>query len=222
MLCDQIISLDIPTLSTQQSVAEGLLVFEDHHLQYLPLLKDGTLVGLVSQAQLSDLDERESLDTVQVKQLSVHNTQHIYAALQAVMIAATDLVTVTDSQGAYLGAITAGGLLQALAILMDIKPGTAYFNGAIITLQMKRQDYSFSQLARIIESGDANITQLNTYSDPQTEAFWVNIRLDRMEISDIISTLQRYEYNVVHFWGNEIYENELRRNYEALMNYLNI
>jgi len=64
--------------------------------------------------------------------------------------------------------------------------------------------------------------QLNTYNDQEAENIWVNIRLDRMEISDIISTLQRYEYNVVHFWGNEMYENELRRNYEALLNYLSI
>ena len=222
MLCEQIIVPEIPSLTTTQTVADGLLVFEDHNLSYLPILNEEKLLGIVSIDQLNDLDERQYLSTVPVKQLSINGNQHIYAALQAIIIAGTDLIPVTDLDGQFIGNISTASLLKALASLMDIQASTGGFGGAIITLQMKKQDYSFAQLSRVIESGDANITQLNTYNDLESHQLWVTIRLDRMEISDIISTLQRYEYNVVHFWGNEIYENELQRNYEALMNYLNI
>jgi hypothetical protein len=41
-------------------------------------------------------------------------------------------------------------------------------------------------------------------------------------VSDLISTFQRYEYNVKYYFGEELYENELKTNYDNLMNYLNI
>jgi predicted transcriptional regulator len=218
MLCEQIIAPDFPTLTTNSTVGEAMLVFEDHNLNTLPLVQGEHLIGLLSLEVLEAMDERSSLDSVTVRNISIASGQHIYIALNTLTQASTTLLPVLDQQQQYLGVITAATLLAGIATLLDVHSS----GGAIITLQMKKLDYSLSQLTRLIESGDANIMQLNTYSDEGTENIWVNIRLDRMEISDIISTLQRYEYNVVHFWGNEMYENELRRNYEALLNYLSI
>ena len=50
----------------------------------------------------------------------------------------------------------------------------------------------------------------------------VTIRINKTEISDILATFQRYEYNVKYFFGEEQYANELRSNYDNLMNYLKI
>ena len=56
----------------------------------------------------------------------------------------------------------------------------------------------------------------------ETGIMQVTIRINKLEVSDIISTFQRYEYNVKYYFGEEIYENELRANYDNLMNYLKI
>ena len=73
-----------------------------------------------------------------------------------------------------------------------------------------------------MESNDAQITQLNTFADPESGTTQVTIRVNKLEVSDIISTFQRYEYNVKYYFGEELYENELRTNYDNLMNYLKI
>jgi hypothetical protein len=41
-------------------------------------------------------------------------------------------------------------------------------------------------------------------------------------VSDILATLQRYEYTVKYFFGEEHYENTLKENFENLMAYLNV
>ena len=46
--------------------------------------------------------------------------------------------------------------------------------------------------------------------------------INKMEVSDIVATFQRYDYNVKHYFGEELYENELKSNYDNLMNYLKI
>jgi acetoin utilization protein AcuB len=94
--------------------------------------------------------------------------------------------------------------------------------GGLIVIELESKDYSFAELSRIVESNDAQITQLNTFTDPETGIMQLTIRVSKLEISDIISTLQRYEYNVKYYFGEELYQNELRTNYDNLMNYLKI
>ena len=92
--------------------------------------------------------------------------------------------------------------------------------GGLIVLEIEGKDYSLAEINRIVESNDAQITQLNTYVEATTGITQVTIRISKLEVSDIISTFQRYEYNVKYHFGEELYENELRTNYDNLMNYL--
>ncbi len=94
--------------------------------------------------------------------------------------------------------------------------------GGLIVLEIEGKDYSFNELNRIVESNDAQITQLNSFTDLETGTIQVTIRINKVEISDIITTLQRYEYSIKYYFGEELYENELRSNYDNLMHYLKI
>ncbi len=92
----------------------------------------------------------------------------------------------------------------------------------LIVLEMEGNQYSFNEISKLIETNDAQITQLNTSNDPETGIMQVTIRINRPEVSDIVATFQRYEYNVKYFFGEEQYANELQTNYDNLMNYLKI
>ena len=87
---------------------------------------------------------------------------------------------------------------------------------------MDSNNYSFSEISRLVETNDAQITQLNTYTDPDTGLMQVTVKINKKEISDIVATFQRYEYSIKYYFGEELYENELRSNYDNLMNYLKI
>ena len=85
---------------------------------------------------------------------------------------------------------------------------------------MERKSYSFGEISRLVETNDAYITQLNTSSDAETGLLLVTLKVNKLEISDIIATFQRYEYSIRYFIGEEQYENELKYNYDHLMSYL--
>ena len=116
-----------------------------------------------------------------------------------------------------LGIVTYNDLLRNASNFMSLNEP-----GALIVLEMDTRNYSFTEINRIVESNDAQITQLNTFTDPETGISQVTIRVSKLEVSDIISTFQRYEYNVKYYFGEELFENELRTNYDNLMNYLKI
>ena len=116
-----------------------------------------------------------------------------------------------------LGIVTYNDLLKNASEFMSLNNP-----GALIVLDLETKNYSFNEINRIVESNDAQITQLNTLTDPETGLMQVTIRINKLEVSDIISTFQRYEYSVKYYFGEEIYENEMRTNYDNLMNYLKI
>ena len=87
---------------------------------------------------------------------------------------------------------------------------------------MESKDYSFNEISRLIESNEAQIKQLNTNVDPLTGLMEVTIKINKLEVSDIVASFQRHEYNVKYYFGEELFENELKTNYDNLMNYLKI
>jgi hypothetical protein len=52
--------------------------------------------------------------------------------------------------------------------------------GALIVLELESQNYSFTEINRIVESNDAQITQLNTFTDPETGIMQVTIRINKL------------------------------------------
>jgi hypothetical protein len=66
------------------------------------------------------------------------------------------------------------------------------------------------------------IMQMNTHFDTNTGSLQVVLRINKEEISDVVATFQRYEYNVLYYYGEEKYDNALQKNLDHLFNYLSI
>ena len=64
--------------------------------------------------------------------------------------------------------------------------------------------------------------QLNTVSDPTSEQIQIILRINKEEVSDVVATFQRHEYQVLYYYGEESYNNSLQDNLDHLLNYLNI
>ena len=127
------------------------------------------------------------------------------------------VVPVINEQYELLGVITEDELFRQLAVFAGIDEP-----GGIIILEMEKNDFSAGELNRLVESNDAYITQLNSFFDNSTKLLTVAIRINKTEISDVIATLQRHEYTIRYYNGEELYQNELQNNLVNLMNYLNI
>jgi CBS domain-containing protein len=207
-------------LHLNDPVSQALDLMADFHVTHLPVVVEDKLAGLVSEDDLLNVED----DSIKLSQLqgsfsktAAHADAFFFEAIQMVNEAALTVVPVIAGEGEYIGSIIATDLLKQLS-----KTGGVADNGGIIVLEMEKVSFSFSEISKLIETNDAQITQLNTYTDPQSGNFFITLRINKLEISDIIATFQRYEYQIKYYFGEELYENELRSNYDHLMNYLNI
>jgi acetoin utilization protein AcuB len=225
LLNKDLISATIPTLNLNDTVIQALDMMSEFHVMQLPVVAEDKYLGLVFEDDLMNADERatlQSLDT-HFSKVAVHANTHFIEAVQIIEAVQMlndynlSLVPVVDKENEFIGAIAAIDLLKELG-----KTTGASEPGGLIVLEMEQRNFSFSELSKLVETNDAQITQLNSYWDNNTSSFFVAIKINKFEISDIIATFQRYEYNVKYYFGEELYENELRNNYDHLMNYLNI
>ena len=220
MLNQEILSISIPPLHPDDPVRLAREEMEDQHVAHLPVIVDHKLLGIVSEDNLLNAGNDDiPLDLLQAffSRAAVQGTNHILETIQVVNEFNLTLIPVINNEGDYLGSITSGELLKNVGKLI----GTGD-PGAIVVLELDKVNFSFAEISKLVETNDAQITQLNTYFDTINKAFYITLRINRLEISDIIATFQRYEYKIKYYFGEEQYDNELRSNYNHLMNYLSI
>jgi CBS domain-containing protein len=220
VLNQEILSISIPPLHPDDSVLLAREAMEDHHVAHLPVILDQKLLGIISEDSLLN-SESDSMPLTRLQSsfsgAAVQGSNHIIETIQLLNEFNLTLVPVINKESDYLGAITALELLRNAGILIG-----AGDPGALVVLELDKVNFSFAEISKLVETNDAQITQLNTYFDAIHSTFYITLRINKKEISDIIATFQRYEYKIKHYFGEEHYDNELRSNYNHLMNYLSI
>ena len=219
VLNKEIISASIPTLNLNDPVYQALELMSEFHVSQLPVVADDKYLGMVFEDDLMNLDENAILGSIEdhFSKIAVQAGKHFIEAIQAANDYHLSVVPVVDKDSEFIGVISAQDLLRQLGKMT----GTSE-PGGVIVLQMEERGFSFSEISKLVETNDAQITQLNTYWDAENDAFFVTLKINKFEISGIVATFQRYEYQVKYYFGEELYENELRSNYDHLMNYLSI
>lgn len=210
----------MPVLHLQDKVFNALQMMNDCHVSHLAVDDEGKYIGIISEEALMQAPD----DTLEIRELNgtfpaffVNENDHFLKALQLAVENRLSVVPVIDENKELIGVVSYREMLKQASDFMNVKDP-----GGLIVLEMENANYSFSEISRLVETNDAQITQLNTNTDPQTGLMQVTIKINKTEISDIVATFQRYEYNVKYYFGEELYENELRSNYDNLMNYLKL
>jgi len=219
MLNQQLISTSITPLNGEQTVEEALALMDNTEMHQLPVVNEGIYQGILKENDLLEADARQTLKELiyELHPLAVKAEDHILNAVKLSAGHNLDVIPVVDNEKNYIGTIDSTDLFRQHARISGAED-----IGGLIVLEIDKPQYSFGEISRLVETNDAHITQLNTYTDELTGKMTVTLRINKIEVSDIVATLQRYEYIVTYFFGKEEYENELQHNFRNLMNYLSI
>jgi CBS domain-containing protein len=218
MLTGNLHTQSLPYLRLSDKVFQALELMNENHVGHLPIVDGDKYVGMISEQDLSEAEnDRSTLEQFQqsISNASVKDDEHFLKAIQVAVENGLTVVPIVGEDNELLGVVTYADLLKYSSDFMSLKEP-----GGLIVLEMESKDYSFNEISRLIESNEAQITQLNTSVDAESGLMEVTIKINKLEISDIVATFQRHEYNVKYYFGEELYVNELKTNYDNLMNYL--
>ena len=210
----------IPQLKPDDTVAKALQLIADYKVSHLPVVSEDKYLGLISEEDLLDAEDVKL--PIQALQndfvpASIRSSDHFIHAVNISNQYQTNVVPIINEAQQLVGTITAQTLLETLAIFSG-----AQDPGGIIVLEMEKTQFSISEISRIVESNDATIIHLNTMTGPLNGMLNVTIQINKKELSVIIASFKRYEYDVIYYFGEEKFESQIDTNYQNLMNYLEI
>ena len=220
MLTRELLSQSLPALHLQDKVYQALQLMNDNQVMHLPVTDGEKYAGLLSEDDLLQAEnDHQALEELGQSffNVAVREDEHFLKAVQLAAENGLSVVPVINEENELTGTVVYNELLRHASGFMSLNEP-----GGLIVLELPSNQYSFNEISKLVETNDAQITQLNTSNDAETGMMQVTIRINKPEVSDIVATFQRYEYNVKYFFGEEQYANELRSNYDNLMNYLKI
>jgi len=220
MLTAELINDNIPRLQLQDSITKALQLVNDYRVTHLPVVSDNKFLGLISEDDLLDVDsEKGTIEYLQGNFMLafVRENEHFLNAVKCSNKFETTIVPVTNEENELVGVITVTDLLKALG---DFSGANEI--GGIIVMEMERSQFAISEISRIVESNDSTILHLNTTVQPDTGLLTVSLHLNKKEIAAIVSAFERYDYDIIYYFGDEKFENEIHSNYRHLMSYLDI
>jgi signal-transduction protein with cAMP-binding, CBS, and nucleotidyltransferase domain len=220
MKASEIISEVIPPLVHTDSGEKALLWMDEFQVNHLPVLKNGNFVGVLSESELLDqVDLEPTLDALfqHLPRPFVFADAHLFDILKHFSLFKLTALPVLDRQEQYLGVISSQDLLQLLAQSTGVKE-----IGSVLVLEMDANNYALSQIAQIVESNQAKILNLFVNSEPDSTKIQVSLKINQQNLSSIIRTFERYDYNVLASYQAEDQHNELQERYDELMLYLNM
>jgi acetoin utilization protein AcuB len=216
-----LISETIPVLLPSDTGQQALNLMDVFRVSHLPVVKEKAYIGLVSDKFIEDMNLSEIQLDAQNQVFPaphIHPQQHLFEVAAIIYKLKLSLLPVVDEDHNYMGSIILSDLSQHLTQLLSISEP-----GGVIVLQIPRHNYSASQISQIIEGNDARILSLTVNKTDETDNLEVTIKLDRVDISAVIQTFTRYDYQIAAVYMDDsmlhtLYEDRL----ELFLRYMNI
>jgi acetoin utilization protein AcuB len=192
----------------------------DHHVQQLPVLNGTQLMGLVTEEELMNINKPdEALGAQKLGLITpfIHDYEHIFEVLKVASTLHLKIIPVIDKDNNFLGCITSDSLLHYLAHETDLlEPG------GIIVLDLAINDYSLSEIARIIESNNNRILCVFAGSDHDNNRLELTIKINTPNVQAVIQSLTRFNYVVKDSYQEPEFYDDLKDRFDGLMSYLNV
>ncbi|WP_224483942.1 CBS domain-containing protein [Robertkochia aurantiaca] len=185
---------------------------------HIPVVEENKLLGNISEEDMQafDPDKRVS-DYLYALDLFFVTEKTLWVdVLEAFARNNANVMPVLDSDGNYLG-------FYDLVDIVGIFKDTPFLNesGGVLVIEKGKADYSFSEIAQIVESNDGRL--LGAFiSDLENDRVQVTLKIASSGLNEILQTFRRYNYQVISEAEDDRYIESLRQRSDYLRRYLDI
>jgi acetoin utilization protein AcuB len=220
MFAAELISHSITTLRTSDTVRKSLERMTEFKLFHLPIVNDGQYFGLVVEDDLLEAgDDTQTIGSLSLPLLNpfVYEDAHVYDIIRLFNQLNLSVVPVLDYKKNYLGLISLNNVLEFTSEIYAVKE-----QGGIIVLEIGNRNNSLSHMAQIVEADNAQILSSYVQSFPDSTKLEVTLKINKTELSGIISSFERYNYQVKAVYNSTLTDDGTEDRYNSFMNYLNV
>lgn len=193
MFIKNYISKDYPAFGMADSVEEAAEIAKDFGYSHIFIKKKGAFCGALSQAFLEESPEGNLGALEQhFEKFAVKEDSDMLDSIKLFHTFSSNIVPVIGQNEKYLGYISSEDIFAEFS-----KYPLFSENGAVLTVSVSPQKYSFSEISQIVESNNGKIYGLfiNSVTDTELE---ITLKISNENLTSITETFERYGYFVVH------------------------
>jgi CBS domain-containing protein len=219
MIVNEFITDDVPPIHLDETLQKALEWMAQFKVSDLPVTDNKKYIGIISESDILDynkLNEKISESKIHLEKPFVYVHQHIYELFRLMTKYNVTVMPVLNEKDEYIGSISAKGIVQNLSRITSLQS-----TGGIIVLVVPYKDYSAVQIANIIEGNDAKILSMYVES-VNANTLEITIKVNVEDVSRILQTFYRYNYQVKTVYQSSESEIDLKRRLDELWHFLNI
>lgn len=206
---------DIVTVFPEASVSLAFQIMHERNVSQLPVVKEGKLVGLVTDTLLSEFTPskattlsmyelnyilgKTTVESIMAKEvITCHEDMLIENAAIIMNEKDVNMIPVIDSNDVLIGIISRSDIIESFIEIIGARD-----KGTRITLISQDETGRLAEIAQIIKEFGVNISHLTNFNNEVTNSVEMIIRLKTLDVSPIVASLEAKGYKIIRIDKNE-------------------
>ncbi len=219
MTADQLINYMIPPLKKNDDITRAKQWMDEFRVKELPVIDNDRLLGFITEDLLFDseiMDPEVSKYPLIGQSCFVRTTNHYYDILRVQSNHQMKMVAVLNPDGLFKGVVLTDDIVQEFA-----KTAIINSSGAIIILKSSLNDYSLSEISRLVEMNGSTILGANVKPDQDDPSLIeIVLRINHQDVNQVASGLTKSGYQVISSFNTEDNSFDEKDRYGLLMKFL--
>ncbi len=209
---------NIPVFTVNDSFEKILEFFKESTYSHIAITEQGRFLGVFSENDIETIDATSKIDAFRYdletffarKETNWMDVLEVFARNEA------NLLPVLGTEEEVLGYYD---LTDIVAVFIDIP----FFTdpGNILVVATGINDYSFSEIAQIVESNNAKMIGA-FITDVQNDVVQVTIKISTVNFNEVVQTFRRYNYHILFGTSDDQFLEGLKQRSDYLDKYLNV
>lgn len=213
------ISKDINALALSNTIGDAKKLFKNTNYSHLPIVEGQHLVGSILDSDVISIDDNDKTIgeyKYLLNDFFTRTSDNWIEILKQFAANETNILPVLNDENYYVG-------FYELADVLHFFNDTPLLNdeGFFLVVEKGIHDYSFSQIAQIVESTDAKLIGVFV-SGYKNDLVRITLKITTEDINEVIQSFRRYGYNLLTKHKEDLFLEELKDRSDYLQKYLNI
>ncbi len=211
----------IPPLKTSDDAHKAIVWMEEFRCNHMPVVEEGKLKGFISEEiilETNDIEKSVGEFILVGQNCFVNLASHFYDILRTATDNKLQIVAVVNDQGEYSGIITVQDTLTFFA-----QSAAVQMPGGILVLSMNYNDYSLTEISRLIEENNTKILSSIIKEDPLDPGkIRLTLKVNQLDLSRVVATLERFDYKIIGRYQETTSIGSEKERIDLLLRYLDI
>lgn len=209
---------NLPVFDIKDTTEKVVEFFQDSTYSHVAILDDGRFLGLFSENDADGLQPDAKIDEFryELQSFFVRRDTNWLDVLEVFARNEANLLPILNEKEEVTGYYC---LTDIVSVFIDMP----FFTdpGSILVVATGVKDYSFSQIAQIVESNNAKLYG-GFISDTQNDIIQVTLKITANNYNKVVQTFRRYNYNIIFGNSDDEFLEDLKNRSDYLEKYLNV